>query len=163
MTKQYGSYWRSPGKTILLAGFVAGTLDLLGAILVYAVILKKIAAEKLVRGIASGIFKTRAFSGGPEMVICGIAIHYVIAFAFTVFYFLIFPYIPFFRKQKIIGGLLYGIFIWVIMNMIVLPLVFPNRPPVTLTSFLQGAPILMIMIGLPLSYFTNKYYAVKRR
>lgn len=164
MTKPYASFWRSPGKTILLAGFVAGTLYLLGAILAYTVLLNKIAAEKLVRGIASGIFKTRAFSGRPEMVFYGVRIHFIIAFAFTAFYFLIFSYILFLRKQKNIGGLLYGIFIWVIMNIVVLSIVFPTRPPVTLTSFLQGAPILMMMmIGLPLSYFANKYYAEKRR
>lgn len=61
MSKSGVSFWQSQGKTILLAGFVAGTLDLLGAIIIYAIILKKIAAEKLVRGIASGVFKTNTY------------------------------------------------------------------------------------------------------
>lgn len=157
------SFWNSKVKAIFFTAFVAGTLDVLGAILVYDVILKKISAEKLLRSIASGVFKTRAFTGGTEMIIYGLAFHFLIAFVFTIFYFLIFPYIPFLRKQKIIGGLLYGTLIWVVMNIIVLTIVFPNRPPVTLTSFLQGAPILMIMIGLPLSYFANKYYGEKKK
>ena len=59
---------RPPIKIILLAWFVAGTLDMLGAILVYTVIMKKLSAEKLVRGIASGVFKKEAFSGGTEMI-----------------------------------------------------------------------------------------------
>ncbi len=91
MSKSGVSFWQSQGKTILLAGFVAGTLDLLGAIIVYAILLKKITAEKLVRGIASGVFKKQAFSGGTDMVLYGIAFHYLIAFVFTIFYFLIFP------------------------------------------------------------------------
>lgn len=155
------SFRRSPIKTILLAGFVAGTLDMLGALLVYAVILKKISAEKIVRGIASGVFKKEAFSGGTEMIFYGVVFHFLIAFAFTVFYFLIFPYIPFLRKQKILSGLLYGIFIWTVMNVIILPVIFPNRATITLNAVLTGAPILMIMIGLPLSFFASKYYGNK--
>lgn len=153
---------RSPIKTILLAWLVAGTLDMLGALLVYTVILKKVTAEKLVRGIAGGVFKNEAMTGGNEMLFYGVAFHYFIALAFTIFYFLIYPYIPFFRKEKIIGGLLYGVFIWVVMNLIVLPIVFPNRTSPTFTAALIGASILMVMIGLPLSYFANKYYADKK-
>jgi hypothetical protein len=160
MSKSGVSFWQSQGKIILLAGFVAGTLDLLGAIIIYAIILKKIAAEKLVRGIASGVFK-QAFSGGTEMVMYGIAFHYLIAFVFTIFYFLIFPNIPFLKKYIILSGLLYGFFVWAVMNLIILPLVFPNLAAVTLESVYTGAPILMVMMGLPLSYFANKYYASK--
>ena len=147
-----------PAKIILLAWLVAGTLDMLGALLVYAVIMQKTTAEKIVRGIASGIFKKEATTGGSGMLLYGVLFHYFIAFCFTVFYFLIFPYIPFFRKQKILGGLLYGAFIWIIMNLVVLNIVFPSRPTPTFSSALIGASILMVMIGLPLSYFANKYY-----
>ena len=154
---------RSPIKTILLAWLVAGTLDMLGALLVYTVILKKVTVEKLVRGIARGIFKNEAMTGGTEMIFYGVAFHYFIAFAFTLFFFLIFPYISFFRKQKIIGGLLYGLFVWAIMNLIVLRIVFPNPAPITFKGAWIGASILMVMIGLPLSYFANKYYANKNR
>ena len=156
------SFWRSKIKTILLAWFVAGTLDMLGAILVYTVILKKVTAEKLVRGIARGIFKNDAIPGGPEMIFYGVAFHYFIAFAFTIFFFFIFPYIPFLRKLKIIGGLLYGLFVWAVMNLIVLRMVFPNPAPTTFKGAWIGASILMVMIGLPLSFFANKYYTNKK-
>ena len=152
---------RPPIKTILLAWIVAGTLDILGAILVYTVIMKKISAEKLVRGIASGLFKNEAFTGGHEMIFSGVAFHYLIALAFTIFYFIIFPYISFFRTQKILGGLLYGLFVWAVMNLIVLRIVFPTRAPITLEGAVIGASILMVMIGLTLSYFANKYYRNK--
>ena len=135
---------------------------MLGAILVYAVILQKTTAEKIVRGIASGVFRKQAMTGGTEMLFYGVLFHYFIALCFTIFYFIIFPYIPFFRKQKIIGGLLYGAFVWIIMNLIVLNIVFPGRPTPAVSSALIGASILMVMIGLPLSYFANKYYKSKQ-
>lgn len=146
-----------PAKIILPAWLIAGTLDMLGALLVYTVIMQKTTADKLVRGIASGVFKKQAMTGGNEMLLYGVLFHYFIALCFTLFYFLIFPYVPFFRKQKILGGLLYGAFIWIIMNVVVLNIVFPGRPAPTFSSALIGASILMVMIGLPLSYFANKY------
>jgi hypothetical protein len=154
---------RLPAKTIVLAWLVAGTLDLLGAIFVYAVLLQKTTADKIVRGIASGVFKKQAITGGTEMLFYGVLFHYLIALCFTVLYFIIFPHIPFFRKQKILGGLAYGAFVWAVMNLIVLNLVFPGRPTPTLTSSLIGAAVLMVMIGLPLSYFANKYYNAKNK
>ncbi len=59
------------------------------------------------------------------------------------------------------GGLLYGLFIWAVMNLIVLRIVFPNPSPITLKGAAIGASILMVMIGLTLSYFANKYYGSK--
>ena len=163
MTTATTPFWRSPFKTILLAGFVAGTLDMLGALLVYVVILDKTTASKLLRGIASGVFKKQAMTGGTEMELYGILFHYIIAFAFTIFFFIIFPYISFLRKQKILSGLLYGIFVWCVMNLVVLQIVLANPAPFKLKSALIGASILMVMIGLPLSFFANKYYGNKLR
>lgn len=160
-TKSTPSLWHSEFKTILLAGFVAGTLDLLGAIFVYSVILNKISAVKILRGIAGTALKIPPTSGGNEMIFYGIAVHYIIAFTFTIIFFIIYPYVPFFRRQKILGGLLYGFFIWMIMNLIVLKLMAAHPLPLTLKSVLIGASILMIMIGLPLSFFANKYYKTK--
>ncbi|HMI07162.1 MAG TPA: hypothetical protein VK528_06430, partial [Flavobacterium sp.] len=55
----------------------------------------------------------------------------------------------------------YGVFVWIVMNLGVLSVVFPNRPPMTWDGVLIGAVILMLMIGLPISIFTNRYYSQK--
>lgn len=155
------TYFRFPSKTIFFAWLVAGTLDLLGAIFVYSAVLQKTTAEKIVRGIASGVFKKQASTGGTEMILYGIGFHYLIALAFTILFFLIFPYMGSLRKQVILTAMLYGAFIWAIMNLLVLPFIFPGPPYPDLSSALIGASVLVIMIGLPLSYFANKYYANK--
>ena len=155
-------FWRSPAKTILISGITAGTLDISGAILVYSVIMHKITAARILQGIASGVFGKGAFSGGAAMEVYGLIFHYFIAFSFAVTYFLAFPYIPFLQRQKVVSGIFYGVFIWFVMNVIVLPLVFTNRPPMTLTSAVIAASILIVMIGLPVSFITNKYYSENR-
>lgn len=155
------SIWQSPIKTILLSGFVAGSLDILTAFFVYVILLKKTTAAMLLKGIASGIFRAKAFSGGIMMAFYGLLFQFIIAYCFAIFYFLIYKYIPFLQKQIIISGLLYGIFVWCVMNLIVLPIVFVRPVTFKPDSFLIGASILMILIGLPISIITNKYYSLK--
>lgn len=150
---------QSKTKTILLSGSVAGTLDILAAIFVYAIILDKATAQQVLQSVASGIFKKEAYSGGWEMALYGLGLHYCIAFAFAVFFFVVFPFVPFLKKNKVVSGLLYGVFVWVVMNLGVLAVVFPNRPPRTWDGILIGAGILMLMIGLPISILTNRYYS----
>jgi len=152
---------QSKTKTILLAGFIAGTLDILVAIFVYAVIMDKATAQQVLQSVASGVFKKEAYSGGWEMALYGLGLHYCIAFAFAIFFFVVFPFVPFLKKNKIVSGLLYGVFVWIVMNLGVLSVVFPNRPPMTWDGVLIGAVILMLMIGLPISIFTNRYYSQK--
>lgn len=153
---------KSPLKTILTSGFVAGTLDMSTACFVYAVIMKKTTATKIMRSIASGIFKQQAYSGGIEMPLLGLLLHYIIAFSFAIGYFFVFPHVSFLRKNAIVSGILYGIFVWCIMNLIVLRLAFAHTSPITFSSFALSCGILILMIGLPIALITNKYYENKR-
>jgi uncharacterized membrane protein YagU involved in acid resistance len=150
---------KNPFKTILLAGFVAGTLDILGAITVYVWIMDRTTITRLLQGIAGGAFGKTAFEGGTAMAICGLAFHFIIAFSFTIFYFILCRYIPFLYKQKILSGLLYGIFAWMVMNLAVLPSLNIAPIPHKWDAILRGAAILMLCIGLPISLIIGRYYS----
>ena len=156
-----GTLRSSKARYILFTCLLAGTLDMSGALLVWTVILKKVTATQILQGIASGVFADEAFSGDPTMAWFGILFHYIIASSFTIFYFLIYPYIPFLRKQKILSGLLYGIFVWAFMNYVVLPFSHVHMSPFRLSSALISAGILMVCIGLPVSWLTSRYYEGK--
>lgn len=154
---------KSKSNTILTSGLIAGTLDILAAILIYAVILQKTTAVKILQSIASGVFKKEAYTGGSQMALYGLLLHYFIALAFALLYFLVYPYLPFLKKNTIISGFLYGIFVWLVMSFIVLPIAFPQLPekhfdfPLILSML-----ILMFCIGLPIALMTRKYYASER-
>lgn len=152
---------RSPLKTILLSGFVAGLLDILAAFFVYSIIQKTTTPVKILEYIASGVFKTKAYSGRIEMPIYGLVLHFCIAFSFAIFYFFIFPHFAFFKKQKIMSGILYGIFVWMVMNLMVVPIVFNRMPKVSFSGSSIAMLILIIAVGLPISLITHKYYASK--
>jgi hypothetical protein len=149
--------WRSPVKVILLAGITAGCLDLFTAILVYAVVLHKVPAMQLLQGIASGVFGKDAYSGGTTMAVFGIIFHFVIAFCWVIFYFILYANVAFLRKHQLVSGILYGFFIWAVMNLGVLPIVLHRRGPIAFDAFLVGALILVVMIGIPVSYIAKRY------
>jgi hypothetical protein len=150
-------------KTILLAWLTAGCLDLLGAITVYSLIMQRVTAMRLLQGIARGALGNSAYEGGIATALAGVGFHFTIALCFTVFYFFIFPYIPFLKKQRVISGFLYGIFAWCVMNLAVLPLLQMASIPTKWDSIIRGAVILMFCIGLPVSLIVSRYYLLKEK
>jgi hypothetical protein len=148
-------------QTILTAGLIAGCLDLLTAIIVYSVVMQRTTDVKLLQGIGRAAFGSNTFQAGTALALAGVAVHFFIAFSFTVFYFFIFPYVSFFRKYPIIGGLLYGIFAWCVMNLVMLPLFHVANIPTKWDSIIRGAVILMFCIGLPISVIISRYYKTK--
>jgi uncharacterized membrane protein YagU involved in acid resistance len=148
-------------QTILTAGLIAGCLDLLTAIIVYSVVMQRTTDIKLLQGIGRAAFGSDTFQSGSSLALAGVAVHFFIAFSFTVFYFFIFPYITFFRRQPVIAGLLYGIFAWCVMNLIMLPLFHVANIPHKWDSIIRGAVILMFCIGLPISLIVSWYYRGK--
>lgn len=146
-------------SSILRTGLIAGTLDILAAIIVYAIILDKVTAVQILQSIASGIFGKQAYAGGAAMAFTGLLFHYVIAMLFTIGYFLVYPYLPFLHKQAIVSGILYGAIVWMIMNLLVLPLSAASRPPLKVGPSLLGMLILVLMIGIPVAIMTARYYS----
>ena len=156
-TRKTSTVFASPLKTILLAGFVAGSLDLLAAI----VILAKMNAGGVLKYIASAIYGKDAFAGGTSMMVTGLLIHFLIAFTFAVCYFLIYPKITFCKNYPVASGLLFGIIVWVIMNLVAVPLTNVNAAPFKWDKALLNMAILMVMIGLPISLITQQHYKHK--
>ena len=146
-----------PWRTILLIGFLAGTLDALAAIVIY-----QANPAGLFKFIASGAFGAgTAFSAGSIMVFWGVLFHYIIAYSWTALFFFMYPVFPWMRKNKYITGLLYGIFVWIIMNQVVIPLSAIVQRPFNPRAALIAASILMVAIGLPISILTHRYYSRK--
>lgn len=147
-------------KTILLTGLLAGTLDAIAAIIAYTINGGKL-PSRIFQYIASGAVGQQAYTEGTGMIVLGIVFHYTIAFAFTLFFFLIYPRINLLSKNKILTAVVYGIFVWLVMNLIVVPMSNIAASPFNIKQAIIGILILMIAIGLPLSLMIGKYYRDK--
>jgi hypothetical protein len=105
--------------------------------------------------VASGFFGEKAFKGGYEMVYFGIAFHMLVSLIWSIVYYFTLRKVLFFQKNKIIGGLIYGVIIWLIMTFLILP--FTNVPKSTFIIFVafKQIVILMLCVGLPISFLLN--------
>jgi hypothetical protein len=140
---------------IIKAGFIAGTLDICAASIQYYIKTGK-GPENVLKFIASGVFGKDAFSGGHLMSACGLLLHYIIAFAFTVFFFFLYPRLKFLSVNLFLTALLYGIFTWLVMNRVVLPLSNTPALPFSWLGAAIAAGILTLCIGLPLAIIAGK-------
>lgn len=149
-------------KVIKAIGFttlIAGILDLVAAILQTLVAGGN--PGKMLRYIASGIFGHPSFSGGAHFAAMGLAFHYMIALIWTAIFFILYPAIRKFSKNWVFGGLLWGLFIWIIMNLVVLPL--SNVPP-SQWDILRALIALLVVIsamGMPISYLAYRFYRIE--
>ncbi len=147
-------------KAVLLTGLLAGTLDGSAAVIKFIIPAYR-NPVRIFQYIASGIFGPEVFSQSPWMAVWGLIFHYMIATTWTLLFFFAYPKIRFLATNKVAAGLGYGVVVWLIMNLVVLPL--SNVPPGTfnLTQAAIGMIILMLAIGLPISLMANKHYSNK--
>lgn len=149
---------KNPFLTILKAWLVAGTLDGISAMIHYTLRGGR-PPEKIFKYVASGVFGKEAITEGASMVCYGILFHYTVAFLFTLLFFFIFRGIKFLSKNKFIAGIIYGLFVWLIMNLIVVPNSNVPKFPFNPVQSILGMLILIVMIGLPLSFIIGNYFA----
>jgi hypothetical protein len=150
-------------RKIIKAGIVAGTLDILSAFTYYYLKTGETKFLNILKFIASGIYGTEAFTGGTSMVLTGLAIHYFIAFSFTVLFFLLYPKLKFLSYNKFLTAILYGIFVWTVMNVIIVPLSNAGSRPFNIVNALINVIILIVCIGMPLSLIANTYFKSERQ
>lgn len=148
-------------KTIAWVGLLAGTLDITFAC-INAFISRSTRPIIVLKYIAGGFFGKEAFTGGAEMTIVGLLFHYLIAYSFTAFFFWIYPSVKFLSKNVVLTAIVYGIFIYVVMDLIILP--FTRVPKIVfhLDKALLAAIILIVAIGLPLSIVAKRFYYRKK-
>jgi hypothetical protein len=145
-------------KAVLRAGLVVGTLDILAAFLHYY--LKTQGNPVLVLYyIASGVFGDEAYTGGIQMAFWGLLLHFIIAFTFTILFFLLFRASPLIRRIGIFSGMLYGVFMWSATQFIVIPLSnISSIAPLNLYNVAIAIAILIVCVGVPLYYMAKKSF-----
>jgi len=149
---------RSITRTIILTGLLAGTLDGLSACVYYYAFSGSTHVENVFKFVASGALGKSALTGGTGVVIAGILFHYFFAFSFTIIFFLAYPKLPILAKNKYITAISYGLVVWCMMNLIVVPLSGTPKLPFHFSRALINALILMFAIGLPNSLIANATY-----
>jgi len=144
--------------TILWCGALVGTLDICAAF-ANAFISFEVGPIAVLKYIASAMFGASAHTGGTDMVIYGLLMHYGIAYFFTALFFVLYPRLGGGSQNPILIGVLYGIFIWLVMNLAVVPLTKIPHGHMHAPQAIINAVILIIMIGVPVSFIASNFYS----
>ncbi|MES2650238.1 MAG: hypothetical protein V4663_00790 [Bacteroidota bacterium] len=137
-------------SNIVKAGLIVGSLDIIAACIQFYSKTQKNPIVVL-NFIASGVFGKDAFTGGAKMAAFGLFFHYLIAFGFTLLFFILYPKIKPFIKSKLLLGTVYGLFIWLTMQFLIVPLSQAPAMKISFQSATIAIFILIVCIGIPLA------------
>lgn len=144
-------------KAILITGFIAGTLDIVAAC-VNVYITSGTDAVIVLQYIASVFLGKESYAMGLVSALLGLTVHYAISYGWTSLFFLLYPKSKFLSGNKVAVGLLYGLFVWLVMNLVILKLIGLDKGSFNLLQATIGCGILMFCIGLPVAWGANTYY-----
>jgi hypothetical protein len=140
---------------LIKAWLLVGTLDILCAFGFYFIKTGSKNVEVVLKFVATGVFGKSAMTGGADMIIAGLIFHYCIAFAFTCFFFFLYTKLSLISSHPILAGIIYGIAVWAVMNLIVVPLSHVPARPFDPINAIINAAILVLCIGMPLAFIAK--------
>jgi hypothetical protein len=134
---------------VLWGGALSGILDAIAASTSAAML--GTSPVRLWKYVASGLPGHNALQGSSRIALVGLVLHFLIAFIWATIFCLAALFIPWMLGWPAVAGILYGIAIYTIMNLVVLPLsATPKRQLTRLSVFIQLI-IHMLFVGLPIA------------
>jgi uncharacterized membrane protein YagU involved in acid resistance len=143
---------------ILKAGLIAGILDILAAFVNHMLKSGK-NPFPILNFIASGVVgKAEAYDPTNTFVmrVLGLLLHFLIATIFAAIFYYAWPLFRRVSKNWIVAGLLYGVLVWLAMNLVVVPLSSTPVMKHTTSGVITNMLILMFCVGLPITWVTYR-------
>ncbi len=147
-------------KTVILTGLLVGTLDLTAAYISQWIKTGAYSAGmlKYIAGGALGL--ETSMKGGNGVAILGLFFHYFIAMSWTVLFFVVFPRLKFLHYDKYLVGVLYAVFVGLMMGVVVLRLTALPYKPLDVSNAISGWFVLAIALGVPIAVRAYRFYGV---
>ncbi|MBO0722625.1 MAG: hypothetical protein J2P41_17510 [Blastocatellia bacterium] len=138
---------------ILCAGLLAGALDITSAFATSG-----FHVVRILQAIASGLLGAQSFRGGTATAVLGLVLHFIIAIVAAALYYLASRKLRALVEQPFRWGSLYGVAVWLFMNLIVLPLsAIPFKTSFPLDRVALGLLIHILLIGLPIALVVRHF------
>ena len=144
----------SISRPILVATALAGTLDILAAVILTLVYGRPV--DGMLRFVASGPFPP-ATQWGAAGAILGLAVHYVLMAIMAAVYVVTANATEALRRSPILWGVLYGIATYVVMNLLVVPLRFGTGFPPSLIGFATQFSFHILLVGIPIALVAARF------
>ena len=148
---------RRPLKTIVVAGLVAGALDITYAFIIWG--LRGVTPIRIGQSIASGLLgRESAVAGGTATGMFGLLLHFVLATIIAAIYYVAARNIRLLVDRAVPFGIAYGLVTYAVMNYVVMPLSAIGAVGDGGPAYIRITGILvhMFLIGLPIALLTRK-------
>lgn len=137
---------------VILAGIVAGTVDIGAASLISGkdpVFISQV--------IAGGLLGKAALAGGVQTAALGVALQWAMSMIIAAIFILAGRALPILREQWLLTGILYGVPVYFVMEYVVLPLSAWHRsPPFALDLKLAENMLAMMVFGVIIAFFASR-------
>ena len=143
----------SPIRAVAFGTLTVGVLDALDAVLFFGA--RGVAPIRIFQSIAAGLLGRAAFQGGLATALLGTLLHFFIAFVIVATYFLASRRLPVLTRRPILCGVLYGVAVYTVMNLVVLPLSAALPASRALPVVVNGLLIHALGVGLPSALFAR--------
>jgi len=142
------------GRTIALATLVAGTLDILFAMILTLIFGRQI--PNMLRYVGSGPFPAATDMGAAGATL-GLATHFALMAIMAAAFVLASRQWPALVQKPVQWGIIYGLATYVVMNWIVVPLRFATPLPPKPLSIATQLFAHVVLVGIPIALITARY------
>ena len=153
-------------NSLLRLSVIAGLICGAGDVIIYHWFVQNVLGGvpliSLYQYIASGALGESAFAGGIPTALLGVLFHFIFSIVIAGVFILAVDRIPLLRRQIIPGSLLYGVGVFIVMNLIVTPL--SATPPVPAPTTPELILIILdhllfygLLLGILVRRNMNKY------
>jgi hypothetical protein len=151
---------KSTVSTILLAGGVAGALDLVLATS-SMVAAAGVSPLRPWKGVAAALVgKSAVAAGGDIMALLGIVLHFLITITAAAIYVAAYQRLDLLRRHPVLSGVAFGVLFMLTMNYVILPLSALGHPLyVGLAALVREAETHTLVVGLPISLIVARRLA----
>ena len=136
------------GRTIAWATLVAGTLDILLAVILS--LSRGRSPTDMLRFVASGPFPA-ATEWGASGALLGLATHFALMAIMATIFVIAATRLPALIAKPVQWGVIYGLITYVVMNLIVVPLRFPAAWPPKPIGIATQLFAHIVLVGIPMA------------
>jgi len=134
---------------VLWGGTLCGAFDAIAASVSAAML--GTSPVRMWKYVASALLRQKALQGSPRIALVGLLLHFLIAFTWATIFCLAALFVPWMLRWPAVAGIIYGIAIYTIMNLVVLPLSAAPKRKVTKLGVIIQLIIHMLFVGLPIT------------
>jgi hypothetical protein len=141
-------------RPIILGTLVAGTLDILAAVLLTLYYGREPA--NMLRYVASGPFPAATEWATPGAIL-GLAVHFALMAIMAAVYVFAAARRPALLAKPVQWGIVYGLITYVVMNLVVVPLRWPDRFPPSAVSVGTQLFCHILLVGIPIALIAARH------